>query len=99
MWTSVLFSVIALILLIIPATRRKEKTLALGCAAVFIGTWIDKGVGLVIGGFIPNPFHRVIEYMPTLPEIVICLAIWATGFFVLTILFKIAISVKEEVRA
>jgi len=99
MWTSVFFSVIALILLIVPATRRKTTTLALGCVAVFIGTWIDKGVGLVIGGFIPNPFHRVVEYMPTLPEIVICLAIWATGFFVLTILYKIAISVKEEVSA
>jgi len=99
MWTSVVFSVIALILLIVPATRRNEKTLALGCAAVFIGTWIDKGVGLVIGGFIPNPFHRVVEYMPTFPEIVICLAIWATGFFVITILYKIAISIKEEVSA
>lgn len=99
MWTSVLFCVIALILLIVPATRRKEKTLALGCAAVIIGTWIDKGLGLVIGGFIPNPFHRVIEYMPTIPEIIICLAIWATGFFILTILYKIAVSVKEEVGA
>jgi Ni/Fe-hydrogenase subunit HybB-like protein len=99
MWTSVFFSVVALVLLIVPATRRKEKTLALGCAAVIVGTWIDKGLGLVIGGFIPNPFHRVVEYMPTFPEIVICLAIWATGFFVLTILFKIAISIKEEVGA
>jgi len=99
MWTSVFFSVVALVLLIVPATRRKEKTLALGCGAVIVGTWIDKGLGLVIGGFIPNPFHRVVEYMPTFPEIVICLAIWATGFFVLTILFKIAISIKEEVGA
>jgi len=99
MWTSVFFCVVALVLLIVPATRRKEKTLALGCAAVIAGTWIDKGLGLVIGGFIPNPFHRVVEYMPTFPEIVICLAIWATGFFVITILFKIAISIKEEVDA
>jgi molybdopterin-containing oxidoreductase family membrane subunit len=97
MWTSVFFCIAALVLLIIPALRRNETTLVLGCVSVFIGTWIDKGVGLVIGGFIPNPFHKVIEYMPTVPEIIICLAIWATGFFVLTILFKIAISIKEEV--
>ncbi len=99
MWASVVFAVIALILLIVPATRRKENTLLLGCIAVIVATWIDKGLGLVIGGFIPNPFHRVVEYWPTLPEVIITLAIWATGFFVLTILFKIAISVKEEVRA
>jgi Ni/Fe-hydrogenase subunit HybB-like protein len=97
MWTSVTFCVLALILLVIPALRRNETILALGCASVIIGTWIDKGMGLVIGGFIPNPFHRVVEYTPTVPEIIICLAIWATGFFVLTILFKIAISIKEEV--
>ena len=97
MWTSAFFCVTALILLIVPSLRRNETTMALGCAAVIIGTWIDKGVGLVIGGFIPNPFHKVIEYSPTFPEIVICAAIWATGFFVITILFKIAISIKEEV--
>jgi len=99
MWASVLFSVIALVLLIVPALRSQEKILAMGCGAVIVGTWIDKGLGLVIGGFIPNPFHRVVEYMPTFPEIVICFAIWATGFFVLTILYKIAISIKEEVTA
>lgn len=99
MWTSVFFSVIALILLIVPSLRRNEPTMILGCAAVIIGTWIDKGVGLVIGGFIPNPFHKVIEYSPTFPELVICAAVWATGFFVITILFKIAISIKEEVLA
>ena len=97
MWTSAFFCVTALILLIVPSLRRNETTMALGCAAVIIGTWIDKGVGLVIGGFIPNPFHKVIEYSPTFPEIVICAAIWATGFFVITILYKIAISIKEEV--
>ncbi|MCP4682105.1 MAG: polysulfide reductase NrfD [Desulfobacterales bacterium] len=97
MWTSVVFAVIALILLIVPATRRKEGTLLLGCIAVIVATWIDKGLGLVIGGFIPNPFHRVVEYWPTLPEVIITLGVWATGFFVLTILFKIAVSVKEEV--
>ncbi len=64
MWFSALFAVIALILLIVPATRRKEDTLAVACVAVILSTWIDKGLGLVIGGFIPNPFERVVEYWP-----------------------------------
>ncbi|MDY6878725.1 MAG: NrfD/PsrC family molybdoenzyme membrane anchor subunit [Desulfatiglans sp.] len=99
MWTSAGFAVVALILLIVPATRRKEDTLAIGCAAVIISSWIDKGLGLVIGGFTPNPFDRVFEYWPTTPEVLITIGVWATGFFVLTILFKIAVSVKEEVGA
>ncbi len=96
MWTAACFAILALLLLIVPATRRNEKTLVLACVSVFISTWIDKGFGLVIGGFIPNPFERVFEYWPTLPEVVISLGVWAMGFFVLTVLYKIAVSVKEE---
>ena len=99
MWSSALFAAIALVLLIVPALRRKEGILAVGCVSVFLSTWIDKGMGLVIGGFIPNPFDRVFEYWPTTPEILITIGVWATGFFVLTILYKIAVSVKEEVVA
>ncbi|MBW1729515.1 MAG: polysulfide reductase NrfD [Deltaproteobacteria bacterium] len=99
MWTFVFFAIVALILLIIPSTRRKEDTLAIACAAVVISTWIDKGLGLIIGGFVPNPFERVFEYWPTTPEVLITIGVWAMGFFVLTVLFKIAVSIKEEVAA
>lgn len=99
MWTATGFAVLSLILLIIPATRRNEETLAVACASVIVATWIDKGLGLVIGGFTPNPFERVTPYWPTTPEILITLGIWATGFFILTVLYKIAVSVKEEVAA
>jgi Ni/Fe-hydrogenase subunit HybB-like protein len=97
MWAATFFALVALILLINPRTRRKEDTMIVGCAAVVIATWIDKGMGLVIGGFTPNVFERVTDYWPTVPEVLITLGVWATGFFVLTVLFKIAASVKEEI--
>lgn len=96
MWTSVILAVIALIMLIPPSIRKKESNLVMACIAVFISLWIDKGFGLVIGGFVPNPFDGVTEYWPTLPETLITLGVWATGFLVLTILYKVAISVREE---
>ncbi len=96
MWLSMLLAVIAIGLLIFPQTRRVENTLAIACVAVFISTWIDKGMGLVVGGFIPSPLEHVTEYMPTLLEVLITLGIWAIGFLVITVLFKIAITVKEE---
>jgi molybdopterin-containing oxidoreductase family membrane subunit len=99
MWTAAGFAAVSLILLIVPATRKKEDTLAIGCASVIIATWIDKGLGLIIGGFNPNPFERIIHYWPTFPEVVITLGVWATGFFILTVLYKIAVSIKEEVKA
>ncbi len=96
MWTFVVLAVLALVLLINPVTRGKDGYLLLACGAVFIAMWIEKGIGLVIGGFVPNAFERVTEYIPTLPEALIALGIWAAGFLILTILYKIAIAVKEE---
>jgi molybdopterin-containing oxidoreductase family membrane subunit len=99
MWTSVALMLTAIILLVNPVTRKNEGVLAVACLCVFFGTWIDKGLGMISGGFVPSPLHHVNEYVPTIPEIIITLGVYATGFLVLTALFKMAISVKEEVSA
>ena len=99
MWTSMILMVLAIVLLVIPTTRNDEGILAVSCVMVFIGTWIDKGMGMISGGFVPNPLHEVNEYMPTLPEVLIVLGVWALGFLILTALFKMATSVKEETYA
>lgn len=96
MWTSVIFAIASIALLIFPAVRRNESTLAIACAMVFISLWLDKGFGLIIGGFVPNMFEKVTEYWPTMPETFIIIGVWAAGFLVLTILYKIAITVREE---
>ena len=97
MWISSILAAIAIVLLIFPQFRKNEGLLAVACASTFLSLWIDKGFGLVIGGFIPNPMERITEYWPTFPETVISIAVWAVGFLVLTILYKIAVSIKEEV--
>jgi len=97
MWASMILMVVSIILLVNPVTRKNETVLVVACITVFVGTWIDKGLGMISGGFVPNPLHRVNEYVPTLPEILIAIGIWAIGFLVLTALFKIAVTIKEEV--
>ncbi|MFN3740411.1 MAG: sulfate reduction electron transfer complex DsrMKJOP subunit DsrP [Thermodesulfovibrionales bacterium] len=97
MWTSAILAIFSLILLVNPATRKNERTLAVAAAAVFISLWLEKGFGLIIGGFVPNPFERVFEYWPTVPETIITIGVWATGFLILTLLYKIATTVKQEV--
>ena len=99
MWTSMALMVLAIIMLVPPVFRANENLLAISCGMVFIGTWIDKGLGMISGGFVPNPLHEVSEYIPTIPELIITLGVWAAGFLVLTILFKITVGVKEEVGA
>jgi len=96
MWSAIALMIIAIILLLIPMCRRNEGVLAVACVILFIGAWIDKGMGMIAGGFVPNPLHEVNEYMPTGPEVAITLGVWAAGFIVLTILYKMATGVKEE---
>ena len=95
MWTSAILAVISLVLLLVPKARKNESILAWTCGIVFVSLWIDKGLGLIVGGFIPSPLGLVEEYVPTLPEIAITLSIWAIGFLMVTVFYKIALSVRE----
>jgi len=57
--------VVALLILLFPRTRRRERTLVIACLAVVVSLWIDKGLGMVVTGFVPSPLGRVTEYLPT----------------------------------
>ncbi len=96
MWTAVILAVLALALLLNPRTRRNETTLGVACAAVFASLWIEKGLGLVVTGFIPSPLEKITEYFPTGPEVAITVGIWAFGLLILTVLYKIAVAVRME---
>jgi len=95
MWASIFCMTLGVVLLIIPKTRKNHIILLFSCVLVFIGTWIDKGLGMIAGGFIPSPLHHVTEYIPSLHELVISAGVTAIGLLILTILFKITISIKE----
>ena len=95
MWTSTILAAVSLVLLIVPKCRKNEKVLAFTCVIVFLSLWIDKGLGLIVGGFTPSPLGEVTAYTPTLPEIAIVAAIWGIGFLMITVFYKIALSVRE----
>ncbi len=98
MWTSMVLMMLSIILLWPAKTRENEIILFFACICVFIGTWIDKGFGLITGGFVPNPLHQVHEYVPSLKEIIITMGVYGIGLLILTLLYKMVVSVKEEVR-
>lgn len=99
MWFSIVGMTLAGLFLVNPKLRKNECTLAALCGLVIITTWLDKGLGLMTGGFVPNPLEQVTEYWPTAPEAIISLGVWAMGFLVLTLLYKIAVSIKEEIKS
>jgi molybdopterin-containing oxidoreductase family membrane subunit len=92
-WSSVFLMVTAFILFLIPSVRNNMKLLPIPCVMAFAGIWIEKGMGLIVPGFIPTPIGEVTEYYPTVLEVFMSLGIWACGFFILTILLKGAIGI------
>ena len=97
MWTSVILAILTLSLIIPPATRRNEKILAVACVTLILSIWIDKGMGMIVAGFVPNPFGAIIDYAPTIPELMISLMVYAMGALILTIMYKVALSVRESI--
>ena len=98
MWVSSILAIVSLIVLINPKTRGNQKWLLFGCVAVVFSLWIDKGLGMVIAGFVPNPLGKVVHYAPSLPELMISIAIYAIGLLVLTGLYKIALEVRGQLK-
>ena len=96
LWFSLMTGLCSVVVLLVPALRASAKWLPAACTGLVISIWIDKGVGLILGGFVPSPLEEIVEYSPTLIEITITLGIWAIGALLLTLLLKVAVAVKTQ---
>ena len=93
-WTAIACNLIATKLLLLPASRSLHW-LNLACVLAIVGIWIEKGMGLVIPGFVPTPLGEIIEYRPTLNETLICLGIWAFGLLCYTIFLRMSVPILQ----
>jgi Ni/Fe-hydrogenase subunit HybB-like protein len=99
-WTAIGLNVVATITLMIHPLRRNPRWLIPACAVLFIGIWIEKGIGLVVPGFVPSPLGEIVEYTPSAVELGVTAGIWALGLFVLTVLVRVALPIElGEVRS
>jgi molybdopterin-containing oxidoreductase family membrane subunit len=99
-WTAVIVNSVAFLILIIPTLRKNFITLNLACVLLFTGVYIEKGIGLVFPGFIPDTLGEIYDYFPNALELWVSLGIWAVGMLIFTMLAKIAIAIKTgELRA
>jgi molybdopterin-containing oxidoreductase family membrane subunit len=93
-WSALTLNLVAVVILMIHPLRRNVLTLNFACVLVFIGIWIEKGMGLVIPGFIPTPLGEIFEYSPTLVELRIAAGIWAFGILVFTMIAKAVVGIQ-----
>ena len=92
--TALVFNIVAFLIFLIPATRKNFITLNIGCLLIIAGIWIEKGIGLIIPGFIPAPLGEVWEYVPTKTELLVSMGIWAIGLLILTVILKIILPIE-----
>jgi molybdopterin-containing oxidoreductase family membrane subunit len=93
-WTAITCNLVAMVLLLLPVSR-SLRWLNLTCVLCIVGIWIEKGMGLVIPGFIPTPLGQIVEYTPSLNETLICLGIWAFGLLCYTIFLRMAVPIMQ----
>ncbi|MGJ8649706.1 MAG: sulfate reduction electron transfer complex DsrMKJOP subunit DsrP [Opitutaceae bacterium] len=105
-WTSVGLTIVAAIFLLRPNITQKPVMLITACVLAFVGIWIEKGMGLIIPGFIPNTLHEIVEYLPNGLEWRISAGIWAAGLIIYTLAIRVAmpifsgeVSLKKDTHA
>ncbi|MCO8121905.1 polysulfide reductase NrfD [Stieleria sp. TO1_6] len=93
MWSSIALNLIGTALFFLPSAMDRSLVRVVACVCVLVGIWIEKGMGLIVPGFIPSTLHEIVEYSPSLIEWKVVAGIWAFGFLLLTIMLKLIANV------
>jgi len=93
-WTAITLEITALVLFVTPYSRR-IGWLNIACVLAFVGIGIEKGMGLIVPGFVPSPLGEVVEYAPSLNEILIVVGIWSFGALLYSWMLRVAIPIMD----
>ncbi len=90
-WFSLLCSVAAFLLFLIPRTRKNLITLNIGAVLIYCGVYVEKGVALVIPGFTPSTLGEIYHYAPSWTELRVSMGIFGVGAILFTLMVNVAI--------
>lgn len=92
-WAAIIFGIWTTYVFLSSKHSNNDKILIPTCIIGFVGIWIEKGMGLIIPGFVPSPLGSIVEYSPSVHEFFICLGIWAFGALLFTLMCKAALDI------
>ncbi len=95
-WTAIAFNVTSAVLLLRSSTRTALWRVDLACVLALVGVWVEKGMGLIIPGFVPSTLHEIVPYWPNLVEWKVSVGVWSLGLILFTLGLKIAIAVFHD---
>jgi molybdopterin-containing oxidoreductase family membrane subunit len=99
-WTAIGLNLTSVLLLVLHRHYERHRLLNAACVLAFTGVWIEKGMGLIIPGFVPSTLHEVVEYTPSLTEWKVTAGVWALGLGVLSVALKVALPIlRGELKA
>ena len=63
------------------------------CILLFLAVYVEKGMGIIIPGFVPSTLGEIYQYIPSFNELVVTAGIWAFGALFYTFLAKVGINI------
>jgi molybdopterin-containing oxidoreductase family membrane subunit len=98
-WTAIVMNLIGTLTMAFNPGKNNPKVLVPACILLFLGIWIEKGIGLIVPGLVPSPLGEVVNYAPSWVEVSITLGILALGLFVVSVLLKPALIIEQRFEA
>ena len=92
-WTAIVCNLLGAVLFFMPSALERGSLRIAACLLCIVGIWIEKGMGLIVPGFIPSTLHEIVEYTPSLIEWKVTAGIWAFGLLLLTVMLKLIVTV------
>lgn len=106
-WLGAFLEIAAAVFFALPETSlaraerwwKKVPSADVACGGALVGIWFNKGMSLVIPGFVPSQLGEIVEYVPSLVEALVSLGVWCFGFVALSVLLRLERAAVTAVRA
>jgi len=92
-WAAIATEVAALVVVAAPKLRTRPAWLYSACIGAAVGIWVEKGMGLIVPGFVPSPFGEIVEYAPSATEMFVTIGIWSFGALLFTAMARVATAI------
>jgi molybdopterin-containing oxidoreductase family membrane subunit len=98
-WSAIGMNLIGTLTLAFNPGNNNPKIMLPACILLFLGIWIEKGMGTIIPGLVPSPLGEIVSYAPSWVEVSVTLGVVALGVFVVTLLLKPALIIEQRYEA
>ena len=92
-WTALAFNLSSFAIFLMPRLRENFFTLNAGAVLIIFGVYIEKGLGLIVPGFVPDTLGEIYEYWPTTTEFMVAAGVWAMGALLYTVMIKFSLPI------